>query len=290
MFVRNAESNFRKAEIKKIAEKRRQRLDKEHGIDREEQMRHFEELDKIYRISEKEEIKKYLEIGKTPKQYYEEQAARGFPKDDATTKASADGSEAKQTSTQVLKETLMQKSEEGVEVSHIAGRDFEQIKVSAGAGSVPDPRVAGPSIFFDSRLDAANERNKKGDPLLMAMGERQKRAGSISPEETPAFLKPKQTDAPSLRSGFKNDSEALYVPQRSTYEDPAEAELHRTVERYNTVNAFLNKIDGSEQREFAHYLLLKLLPTIDTTNLVELDSLLEYVSKASSTSLDNEFN
>lgn len=36
MFVKNAEGNFRKAEIKKIAEKRRLRLDKEHGIDREE--------------------------------------------------------------------------------------------------------------------------------------------------------------------------------------------------------------------------------------------------------------
>ena len=72
IFVWNAEENFKKAEIKKIAEKRRQRLDQEHGIDREQQMAHFEELDKIYRISEKEEIKKFLEIGKTPKQYYEE--------------------------------------------------------------------------------------------------------------------------------------------------------------------------------------------------------------------------
>ena len=35
-FVSNAESNFRKSEIKKIAEKRRQRLDQEHGIDRDE--------------------------------------------------------------------------------------------------------------------------------------------------------------------------------------------------------------------------------------------------------------
>jgi len=33
-------------------------------------MKHFEELDKIYRISEKQEIKKYLEVGKTPKEYY----------------------------------------------------------------------------------------------------------------------------------------------------------------------------------------------------------------------------
>ena len=38
LFVMNAEGNFRKSEIKKIAEKRRRRLDKEHGIDRETQM------------------------------------------------------------------------------------------------------------------------------------------------------------------------------------------------------------------------------------------------------------
>ena len=77
-------------------------------------MAHFEELDKIYRISEKEEIKKFLEIGKTPKQYYEEQAARGVPKGDGI---SDDGK--KISSTQALKETLMQKSDDGVEVKHI---------------------------------------------------------------------------------------------------------------------------------------------------------------------------
>jgi hypothetical protein len=38
--------------------------------------KNFNELDKIYRVSEKEEIKKYLELGKTPSQYYAEQAAR----------------------------------------------------------------------------------------------------------------------------------------------------------------------------------------------------------------------
>ena len=42
LFVKNAEGNFRKAEIKKIAEKRRLRLDKEHGIDRDAQMAHFD--------------------------------------------------------------------------------------------------------------------------------------------------------------------------------------------------------------------------------------------------------
>ena len=37
----------------------------------------FNKLDEMFRVSEKEEIKKYLELGKTPTQYYEEQAARG---------------------------------------------------------------------------------------------------------------------------------------------------------------------------------------------------------------------
>lgn len=169
LFIKNAEGNFRKAEIKKIAEKRRRRLDDEHGIDRDEQMKHFEELDKIYRISEKQEIAKYLEIGKTPSDYYKEQAERGFPKDEA-----ADGQVSQQhSSTKALKETLMQKSDDGVEVSLIKGGDYEQVKVATATGSVPDPRVAGPSIYFDSRMDSVNEKSGgRSDPLLQAMGER----------------------------------------------------------------------------------------------------------------------
>jgi hypothetical protein len=66
MLVKNAESNFRKAEVKKIAARRRQRLDEEHDVDRESMEKDFNQLDKIYRVSEKEEIKKYLELGKTP--------------------------------------------------------------------------------------------------------------------------------------------------------------------------------------------------------------------------------
>lgn len=47
----------------------------------------------------------------------------------------------------------MRKDEQGMEISIIKGDDYEQVKVSQGAGAVPDPRVAGPSIYFDSRLD-----------------------------------------------------------------------------------------------------------------------------------------
>ena len=59
MFLKNAEANFRKAGIKELHAKRRQRLDAEHGIDRDQMREDFEALDKIYRITEKEEIKKF---------------------------------------------------------------------------------------------------------------------------------------------------------------------------------------------------------------------------------------
>ena len=51
----------------------------------------------------------------------------------------------------------MQKTEEGQEVSLIQGSDYEQVKVAPASGAVPDPRIAGPSIYFDSRLDQGSE-------------------------------------------------------------------------------------------------------------------------------------
>jgi hypothetical protein len=77
-FIKNAEENFRKSEIKKIAEKRRRAMDEAHGVNREELNAQYEELDRIYRVSEKEEIKKYHEIGKTAGQYYADQEARSM--------------------------------------------------------------------------------------------------------------------------------------------------------------------------------------------------------------------
>ena len=74
IFIKNAEGNFRAAQIKNIAAKRRARLDKEHGVDREALQNDYKALDIEYRISESEEIKKYLELGKTAKQYYEDKA------------------------------------------------------------------------------------------------------------------------------------------------------------------------------------------------------------------------
>jgi hypothetical protein len=47
-------------------------------------------------------------------------------------------------------------------------------------GKVPDPRVAGPQIFFDSRMDMPKDKLDK-DPFVQAMGDKQKKVGSVMP-------------------------------------------------------------------------------------------------------------
>jgi len=65
MFIYNAEDNFRKAKIKEVARSRRERLDREHDIDRKTISEGYKKLDSIYRLSEKEEINKYEQVGKS---------------------------------------------------------------------------------------------------------------------------------------------------------------------------------------------------------------------------------
>lgn len=93
-------------------------------------------------------------------------------------------------------------------------------------------------------------------------------------------MKPKEENAPSLRSGFKPNSEALYIPQNSSYTDlsPEEQSLHWTVERYNIVNDFLNTLKP-ESRDYAQHLILNMLPTTSVDNLGDLDLLMDFVSK-----------
>jgi len=96
-------------------------------------------------------------------------------------------------------------------------------------------------------------------------------------------MQAKAENAPSFRSSFKPpNSEALYVPKFSAYGElsPQEVFLHETVERYNIVNTFLNTLKNAYSRDFAEYLIIKLLPNVDTSDLSELDSLLRYVSRA----------
>ena len=133
MFISNAEGNFRSAQVKKIAEKRRRRLDAEHNVDRDILQDSYKALDDMYRVSEKDELKKYMEIGKTPKQWYEEQEARGVSKlqsRDLSTKTDGEESQPQKSSTQNLREQLLSKDEEGVEISLIKGDGYEQVKVA----------------------------------------------------------------------------------------------------------------------------------------------------------------
>ena len=85
----------------------------------------------------------------------------------------------------------MRQEGEGRQVSHVKGENYEQIKVSAEAGTVPDPRIAAPSIIFDSRLDQMQNQTKD-DHFLQAVGQQQMKAGSLRPKEEPAYLKSEQ--------------------------------------------------------------------------------------------------
>jgi hypothetical protein len=71
MLLFNAENTFKKAQVKQISSKRRERLDSEHGVDRDKMTENFEKLDELYRVSEKKEIEKFNRIGKTTREYYE---------------------------------------------------------------------------------------------------------------------------------------------------------------------------------------------------------------------------
>lgn len=107
LFIKNAEGNFRKSQLKSISAKRRDRLDKEHGIDRKQLQDDYKQLDITYRITEKDEIKKYQELGKTAKQYYEDQEKIG--RDVATGTSDL----AEKPSMEVLRETLMKRETDG---------------------------------------------------------------------------------------------------------------------------------------------------------------------------------
>jgi hypothetical protein len=80
LFVRDAEGNFRSAEVKTILSRRRKRLDAEHNVDREGHAEAFAKLDDMFRVTEKQEIEKYLEIGKTPSDYYRDKEERKIVK------------------------------------------------------------------------------------------------------------------------------------------------------------------------------------------------------------------
>ena len=74
--VLNAESTFKKAGVKQLSSKRRERLDQEFGVNRDEMTDDYVKLDEAYRITEKSEIEKYKRLGKSSKQFYEDKEMR----------------------------------------------------------------------------------------------------------------------------------------------------------------------------------------------------------------------
>ena len=148
VFIYNSESNFKKTQIKELRERRRQRLDKEHGIDRAAMNKDFDRLDEIYRVTEKEEIKQLQQIGQTAKQYYDR-------KDQIMKKQEHpdDGNDQNEIRKQLLKK------DEDVEVNLLQGENFEQIAIQTQNQNYPDKRISGPKIVFDTRLDKIKSVN-----------------------------------------------------------------------------------------------------------------------------------
>ena len=127
---------------------------------------------------------------------------------------------------------------------------------------MPDPRVAGPSIFFDSRLDNV-KKDEPYDPLIQAVGQRQKKLGSVNPDSEPAYLR--GSGSSRKPPGFGKDSEALYEPE--SYVTDEEKLLQLTVERYNMINDFLNSFESKEKRLIASSLLQEILTLIEQAGI-----------------------
>eukprot|EP00347_Sterkiella_histriomuscorum_P017368 403349651 len=167
IFVKNAEQNFKNAQVKQIAAKRRERLDQEHGINREEWKETMKEMDKTFRVTEKEEIEKYRQVGKTAEDYYQQREMRDKQDQDRANIYSGIQEQEQDNgldSAEKPRVISSEKTSDGLQVSRIAGNDYEQIQVQQ-VGSTPDPRVLGPKIVFDTRLDKFSTPQESKDHI-----------------------------------------------------------------------------------------------------------------------------
>ena len=95
-------------------------------------------------------------------------------------------------------------------------------------------------------------------------------------QPTPSFLKPKSENSPSIKPYFKPNSESLFEPHQSfqTLDSSSSIHVKETVERYNLIMNYLNKISNESQRAFATHLIVVILPTQTERSLKGLDALL----------------
>ena len=133
LFFVNAETILTKIKLKEWTRKRRDRLDKEHGIDREEYAKAVAGIDKKYRISERENLRKMWEAGQ------------------GANYASQQEQEIQQW---VLNEETIQDDDDH-EIKYRQLDTGSQIAIEQKIDA-PDPWVHGAKIIFDSRLDNLN--------------------------------------------------------------------------------------------------------------------------------------
>ena len=143
--IYNSQHLLKKYDVKGISRKRRERLDREHGVDRESFMKNMEKLDEAYRVTEKEEIKKMRQLGKSPKDYLNKKYGDQLEEEDID---------------QIIKQQFMS-DQEGNKINVQEGKDFKRVEFSSKLEDAPDPRVHGAKVIFDSRLDKFSQSQEK---------------------------------------------------------------------------------------------------------------------------------
>ena len=305
----NAEHTLRKTRVKELAKNRRERLDAEHGIDRPEMKEDFDKLDEIYRVSEKVEIEKFRRIGKTSKEYFKNKELREeFDEQEVEEGLVA---KPKMSAAEYFKQKYSQ-GPEGMSVKEVVGDGFSQVEVSHKADS-KDPRVGGTKIIFDSRLDDATKatENIQIKSFIKAKAD-QKEAAKPKMTELEkqkqmlqALIEEQSTDAEpeEKKSGFQRKKQASgFRPadadadvDSGLYESTSDPSLIKTIERYNIVMDFVNRISKSQQeKQLCCYIIAKLVPDLDNLSFSEIDNMLEMVghgiTKTSTHSYEDDKN
>lgn len=98
---------------------------------------------------------------------------------------------------------------------------------------MPDPRIAGAQIIFDSRLDVKPE-----NPFMNSVKQQS--------NSKPSFIRTQKNQENELKEDFRRDAEALYDPRdHGEFVGCIDRERYRrlenTVEKYNLIISHVNR-------------------------------------------------
>lgn len=127
----NAEHTFKKAGVKEISKNRRERIEKEQGIDREQWKKDFQRLDDIYRVTEKQELEKYRRIGKSSKEFFKQkEMAKEMQEQDTFDGITEEQPRPKKSAAEFFKEKYASDEQgESMKIEEYEGDDYSSISI-----------------------------------------------------------------------------------------------------------------------------------------------------------------